>query len=93
MAFCWDGWGVLRPWASGFTVWHYRTADTLEQVLAVGYFDPLIELDAVQAEDWIAGHAAGETPIELVVRTIGRPVAVEPLHRWFERIAGCQPLH
>ena len=93
MPFLWQGWGVVRPWreppALRFTVWSYRTDDTLNQIMAEGYFDPLSALDDVRPEDWIIGHAAFEMPIELVIGDIAPHVRLAPLHDWFERF--CNP--
>lgn len=93
MPFRWQGWGVIRPWHSPpmtrFTVWSYRTDDTLNQIMAEGYFDPLLVLEDVEREDWIIGHAAFEIPIELVIRDKTPHLAVMPLGDWFDR--ACRP--
>ena len=49
--FTWAGWGIVRPWATGFTVWSYRTHDTANEVIAEGYFDQLQLLGAVHRDD------------------------------------------
>jgi hypothetical protein len=93
MPFRWQGWGIVRPWhappATRFTVWSYRTADTLNQVMAAGYFDPLALLDDVRREDWIIGFGAFDIPLELVIRDMAQHIVVAPLHDWFERT--CAP--
>lgn len=30
----------VLAYANGFTLWHYKTADTRAQLMAIGYFDP-----------------------------------------------------
>lgn len=90
--FAWAGWGVMRPWASGFTVWRYRTGDTLNEVMADGYFDPLQRLAGIEAEDWIIGFSALDRPLELVILQRAPRLVVEPLHDWFQKTCGPEPV-
>ena len=93
MSFAWTGWGVLRPWSTGFTIWKYRSDDPICEIVIEGYFDSVKALTAVQPEDWIIGFAGFEVPIELVICRLDPHVAVEDLHSWFERECGSHPIH
>lgn len=75
-----------------FTVWSYRTADTLNAIMAEGYFDPLLLLDDVSRGDWIIGHGAFDMPLELVIVRRAPRLAVEPLHDWFDRTCAPRPV-
>ena len=89
--FAWSGWGIVRPWSTGFTVWSYRTDDTLNEVTAEGYFDAIRMLGCVDQEDWIIGFAAFERPIELVVMDTQPQIVVGSLHEWFDSRCGPAP--
>ena len=90
--FAWQGWGVVRPWASGFTVWSYRTDDAVNEVMAEGYFDPLQVLGGIQTDDWVVGFAALERPIELIILEIRPRLVVGQLHEWVDKACRTMPL-